>query len=256
MKSGLDYFSLDVAIDTKFELIEAEFGLNGFGVIVKLLGLIYGGEGYYTEWTSEVALLFSRKIGLGVNAVSEIVSAAVRRNIFDKEIFEKYHILTSSGIQKRYFEAIKRRKEIEVESDYLLIEVSQILKDVNIIEKNAYKSSKNVSISKQSKVKQSKVEKSNISDAFSRFWQVYPVKYNLEKAREEFEKLNPDETLLCAMLTAIENQKQTVRWQKDDGQFIPYPDKWIKNRRWTDDVAAAVNDSIDFYSVPVFKKED
>ena len=62
MKSGIDYFPLDVALDEKFELIEAEFGLTGFGVVVKLLQKIYGGQGYYAEWTKEVALLFAKKL--------------------------------------------------------------------------------------------------------------------------------------------------------------------------------------------------
>ena len=56
MKSGLEYFPLDVHLDEKFELIEAEFGLTGFAVIVKLFQRIYGGQGYYCEWTNEVAL--------------------------------------------------------------------------------------------------------------------------------------------------------------------------------------------------------
>lgn len=37
IKSGIDYFPLDVTLDAKFELIEAEFGLTGFGVVVHLL---------------------------------------------------------------------------------------------------------------------------------------------------------------------------------------------------------------------------
>lgn len=35
-KVGLDYFELDCHMDEKIELIEAEFGLKGFAVIVKL----------------------------------------------------------------------------------------------------------------------------------------------------------------------------------------------------------------------------
>ena len=87
MKNGIPYFPLDCQLDEKIELIEAEFGLTGFAVVVKLLQRIYGGEGYYCEWTNEVALLFSRKIGLGGNVVSEIVSASVRRGIFDRTLF-------------------------------------------------------------------------------------------------------------------------------------------------------------------------
>ena len=51
-KSGIDYFPLDVVLDEKFELIEAEYGLTGFGVIVRLLQEIYGKAGYYIEWTT------------------------------------------------------------------------------------------------------------------------------------------------------------------------------------------------------------
>ena len=68
--SGLAYFPLDVHLDSKFELIEAEFGLKGFGIVVKLLQKIYGGEGYYLEWTNEVGLLFSRHVGEGYELVS------------------------------------------------------------------------------------------------------------------------------------------------------------------------------------------
>lgn len=120
VKKGLDYFPLDTVLDTKFELIEAEFGLKGFAVVIKLFQKIYGENGYYCEWTDEVALLFSHKLG-GDSVVSEIVKACVKRGIFDKEIYEKYSVLTSKGIQARYFEAVKRRSLSDVREEYLLI---------------------------------------------------------------------------------------------------------------------------------------
>ncbi len=155
-KRGIPYFSLDVNMDTKFELIEAEFGLKGFAVIVKLFQRIYGGAGYYCEWTKEVALLFGKNVGLGGDVVSEIVSAAIRRGIFDKGLFEKYGILTSHGVQKRYFEAVSRRKQIEIENVYLLVDVAQILKNVDITQRNVNKTEENAYIPKQRKVKESK----------------------------------------------------------------------------------------------------
>ncbi|MDO4831340.1 MAG: DUF4373 domain-containing protein, partial [Clostridia bacterium] len=125
-KVGLDYFPLDCVLDDKIELIEAEFGLTGFAVVVKLLQKIYGEQGYYCEWTKEVALLFARKCGVGGNVVSEIVASSLKRGIFNNDLFNRYEILTSRGIQKRYFEAISRRKQIEVKNEYLLIKVAQI----------------------------------------------------------------------------------------------------------------------------------
>ena len=162
MKSGIDYFPLDVALDEKFELIEAEFGLTGFGVVVKLLQKIYGGQGYYVEWTNEVALLFAKRVGLGGGVVSEIVEASVKRGIFDKTLYDKYHILTSQGIQKRYFEAVGRRKSVEVEGAYLLVDAAYFPKNASIAFKNVDIFPKNADISQQSKVEESRVEKSRV----------------------------------------------------------------------------------------------
>lgn len=160
MKSGIDYFPLDVALDEKVELIEAQFGLTGFAVLVKLFQKIYGGEGYYAEWTNEIALLFAKKIGSNGNAVSDIVDAAVKRGIFDKTLYDKYQILTSKGIQKRYFEAVSRRKNVEVKGAYLLVNATDFLKNVSILKENADIFPENADISQQSKVKESRVEKS------------------------------------------------------------------------------------------------
>ena len=161
-KSGIDYFPLDVILDEKFELIEAEFGLTGFGVIVRLLQEIYGKAGYYIEWTTEVALLFARKVGLGGNVVSEIVEASIRRGMFDREKYEKYHVLTSRGIQKRYFEAVSRRKVLEVDENILLVNVALLCPNVDIRAKNVNIFSKNANISEQSKVEESRVKESKV----------------------------------------------------------------------------------------------
>ncbi len=159
VKDGVDYFPLSVVLGDKMALIEAEFGLNGFAVIVKLWQKIYAERGYYCEWTNEVALLFSRSVGLGVNVVSEIVAASIRRGIFDNDIFEKYSVLTSDRIQENYFSAINRRKEVSIKKEYLLVDIHKIISNVNINLINVGNNSENVSNNTQSKVKEIKVNK-------------------------------------------------------------------------------------------------
>lgn len=164
-KSGIDYIPLDVNLDEKWDLIEAEFGLTGFGVIVRLLQEIYGKAGYYIEWTTEVALLFARKVGLGGSVVSEIVEAAIRRGMFDREKYDKYRVLTSRGIQKRYFEAVSRRKVLEVDYNILLVNVAQICPNVDIRAKNVNILSENADISKHRTVQDSTVKKSIVEES-------------------------------------------------------------------------------------------
>lgn len=168
MKSGIDYFPLDVSLDSKFDLLEAEFGLEGFAAIIKLYQKIYGGEGYYMMWDEESALLFARRLGLSVAKVEKLVCAAVTRGLFNKELFENDDILTSRGIQKRYFEIVSRRKEIEVQRQFLLLDPKQLCKNVDILDKNDDAlwqnddiCAENDGICKQSKVKKRKVKKSN-----------------------------------------------------------------------------------------------
>ena len=162
-KEAFDFFPLDVHLSDKMELIEAEFGLIGFAVIVKLWMRIYGSRGYYCEFDEEVALMFSHKTGVGVNAVSEILNAAFKRGIFDKTLYEKYKILTSKGIQERCMKMCSRRKRFEVEKKYLLISVPISLENVYIKGENVDISEENVYIFTQSKVKERKVKESKVN---------------------------------------------------------------------------------------------
>ena len=167
-KVGINYFPLDVHLDDKFGLIEAEFGLKGFAIVVKLFQKIYGQQGYYCEWTPEIALLFSREIGAGGNIVSEIVESAIRRGIFDQSMYKNYHILTSNGIQKRYVIACGRKKVVNIEKRYLLFHDAQKYKNVHIIGENVDISEENVYTSAQIKsneIKLNEIKEKDVRDA-------------------------------------------------------------------------------------------
>lgn len=164
MTDGIPYFPLDVCPDDKLDLIEAEFGLKGFAVIVKLYQKIFGGLGYYCEWTNDVGMRFSRIVCEGYTLVSEIVSAAIRRGIFDNDLYEKYGVLTSAEIQEKYFKAVSRRKQVNVKAEYLLIKVDQLSGNVNILSENVCNFEENVCSFEQRKEKESKVKESKVKE--------------------------------------------------------------------------------------------
>lgn len=69
---------------------------------------------------------------------------------------------------------------------------------------------------------------------FEKFWSAYPRKAgNKQKAFEAFKKAG---TPLETLLAAIEIQKQSAQWTKDNGQFIPHPATWLNGKRWEDQV--------------------
>ena len=119
IKEGLDYFSLDCKLDDKIYMIEVELGLEGFALFIKLLMKIYG-ESYYTEWTERKAKIFSRQNNIDIEKVNKLIEICLGEGIFNQDIYKKYSILTSNGIQKRYFHSIKDRKEIVVIKEYLI----------------------------------------------------------------------------------------------------------------------------------------
>lgn len=123
-KIGLDYFPMDtVFTDEKIDLLEAEFGLVGFAILIKLWQKIYNEGGYYISWNDDSLLLFSRKINTEITVVSSVINGCFRRNLLDKNIFEKYAVLTSKGIQKVYFTACKssKRENVVVVKQYKLV---------------------------------------------------------------------------------------------------------------------------------------
>ena len=71
------------------------------------------------------------------------------------------------------------------------------------------------------------------NEGFDKFWKAYPKKMNKADALKAWSKVDvPVETIL----TAVEAQKKTSQWTKDNGQFIPYPATWLRGRRWENEV--------------------
>lgn len=73
-----------------------------------------------------------------------------------------------------------------------------------------------------------------VEPLFDRFWRAYPRKVGKDDARKAFAKRNPDEAMLALMLRAIEKQRASKAWTKDEGQFIPHPATWLNQGRWQD----------------------
>jgi len=71
---------------------------------------------------------------------------------------------------------------------------------------------------------------------FEAFWDEYPRKVGKQNARRKFLKIERDK--FDTIMAALREQKDTTQWQKDDGQYVPYPTTWINQGRWEDDPEA------------------
>lgn len=131
IKKGLDYFPLDTKLRGKIEYIQCMFGMLGVMVIISLWQRIYENS-YYIEYSESSSLVFSKDFGEQLEFLSknnkkrwevfdDIVKQAVEYGIFNKDIFEKYGVLTSKSIQENYIKAKEKSAKIEFDIRYLLL---------------------------------------------------------------------------------------------------------------------------------------
>ncbi|HFL0060137.1 Lin1244/Lin1753 domain-containing protein [Listeria monocytogenes] len=171
LKEGLDYFPLDVDADydDKFQLIETLHGPTGFAIMIKLFMKIYS-QNFFYKWTETEQILFAKRVNVDINTLKTVVNDCIKYDLFDNNLFNEFQILTSLGIQERYFTAIGRRKKQIVVLEYLLLDRSEV---TNLCPKIVFTNINGVNddinteqeglmstLSTQTKVKESKVNKS------------------------------------------------------------------------------------------------
>lgn len=72
--------------------------------------------------------------------------------------------------------------------------------------------------------------------AFEAFWDSYPRKVGKQAAKKAFDKVSvPVKTLV----DAVERQKCSAQWRKENGRFIPNPATWLNQGRWEDEVSVS-----------------
>lgn len=125
MKNGIEYFPINTNFfdDDKIALVEVDHGFLGSYILLRIISKIYDSEGYYCHWGEDERKLFVKRVGgndLDIAKLDAIVESGLNRDFFDRTMFDKYQILTSRGIQKRFFEAVSRRKA-QVYSEYILM---------------------------------------------------------------------------------------------------------------------------------------
>ena len=239
-KVGLDYFELDCQMEEKVRLIQAEYGLKGFAVFVRLLQKIYGEHGYYCEWTQDSELLFMSENGLNSGSLQllrNIVSACIRRNIFSDRLLIEYGILTSCGIQKRYLKATAKREVVNLKKEYLLISVPKNRKNIVINSISSYGNSISDGINAQSRVEESREDNDNARvTRFNDFFSAYPKQRNLVATEREYCLLlfNDQDLTEEELIDAAKNYAEAVSILGREERYIKNPERFLKDGTYVD----------------------
>ena len=81
---------------------------------------------------------------------------------------------------------------------------------------------------------EAKADKNYIAQNFDKFWREYPKKVSKKLSYDQWIKLNPDSQLEQRIIDSVIKYKKSGRW--DDKKFIPHPDKFLKHKRWEDEI--------------------
>lgn len=161
-KTGLDYFPFDIDFfsDEKIVAVAGEFGLKGEIVAIHLLCAIYR-NGYFIEWTEMMRYKMLKELpGISADLLDGIVRRLAHWGFFDKTLLDSARVLTSRGIQRRYFEASRKRK-IQGDLPYIL-SFAAVNPPKTVV--SASETPVSASETPQSKVKKSKTNKNIICD--------------------------------------------------------------------------------------------
>ena len=119
IKVGIDYFGVDVTPDEKVEYIESTYEAEGYYLWIKFLQRVYS-TGYYMEWNKYQAAAMKKATGISLERIDEILDVFLEVGIFNRELFDEYSILTSRGVQKRFYAAASKRTHVEIVPEYVL----------------------------------------------------------------------------------------------------------------------------------------
>lgn len=172
-KSGLDYFPMDCDFfsDRKIKILKSRYGADGITLYLYFLCEIYQ-NGYYVVADEDFFYIAGDDLNMGGDKVRQVLTFLLERSLFDNKLFQSDAVLTSTGIQRRYQEAIKVRaskNNITVGKYWLLSEsetkpyVKHTLKAGNS-EKNISNSENNDNNSEKNTTKESKVKKSKVEE--------------------------------------------------------------------------------------------
>lgn len=74
--------------------------------------------------------------------------------------------------------------------------------------------------------------------SFDQFWNLYPIKKNKIRTKKIWDQRNYGKIADIICLDVERRKLEEAQWK--DPQFIPHPDTYLRNERWTDDITKSV----------------
>lgn len=142
---------------------------------------------------------------------------------------------------------IKREKigDVEICNDFVTVSNRRMVRDEESREnlrlrvaKHRGKSSRNgdETVMKRTCTEVEDEDEEKHHQKFDAFWSSYPRKVGKRPALQKWGKLDLSNGNFEKIIGALERQKKSPQWLKDNGQYIPHPTTWLNQERWNDEI--------------------
>lgn len=74
------------------------------------------------------------------------------------------------------------------------------------------------------------------NDSFNRFWTIYPKKVAIARAYKAFDEFKCDDQFVDDISIILQKQQTSYEWQRENGRYIPSPEKYIRESRFQDEL--------------------
>lgn len=214
-KQGIDYSGWSVDIfdgDRKIDKLLDAKGWKGFGIYFFLCQRAYKINGYFYEWSYDDCATTARKMGGGISSgtVRETVDYCLQVDLFNKGLFDRWGVLTSRGIQRRFWAVLSERRSKIVYDEYWLLKPEEckglvkvsLFEDLQPTNNDLQPTNADTSHIKESKVKNNiytPFQSAELEQAFQTYLLVHSYNYGgmlpeqVQALREELEKLSSDD---------------------------------------------------------------
>lgn len=125
IKQELDFFPHPTNNNDIVNALVQEFGANGYAVYYSLCEKIFN-NGYFYEINNSQIKLLCLKLKITEDEFYNILSLAIDLDLFDKEIYSNYNILTNEKLQNDFFYATKRRKQVILYDEFCLVDINTL----------------------------------------------------------------------------------------------------------------------------------
>ncbi|MBO5650390.1 MAG: DUF4373 domain-containing protein [Selenomonas sp.] len=170
---GFDYISLDTDFVSDRKISRLRRYTNEFApyVYITLVLTIFREElGYYIKWDEDALLDLAEKTHISEDFISRVVETCLEEKVglLSREMYDKYGILTSHGIQQQFTVMCERTKRKCRVEEYSMLEnpdsfgnnaPSEVIPSERI-DINSERIPENSEVMQQSKVKEKKVKES------------------------------------------------------------------------------------------------